>query len=102
MSDLVSDPNVINKTNSRKQTAVYCAAMNGHESIVRLLLGQSAINLDANANGSTALHGMPFNFSFPLPLPIPLSLQSPFPLHSFSFRRLSSTFITPCNCGQSI
>lgn len=75
-----SNPSILNQTNTRKQTALYCAASNGpilpfcfsshvisrsfpfliqtgHLDVVKLLLSQSGIKINHSENGSTPLHG---------------------------------------------
>eukprot|EP01128_Nolandella_sp_AFSM9_P000328 TRINITY_DN10493_c0_g1_i1.p1 TRINITY_DN10493_c0_g1~~TRINITY_DN10493_c0_g1_i1.p1 ORF type:complete len:552 (-),score=96.50 TRINITY_DN10493_c0_g1_i1:48-1703(-) len=53
---LVSNPAILNHTNTRKQTALYCASAQGQEAVVKYLLHQSTIDINSKANGSSALH----------------------------------------------
>uniref|UniRef100_A0A6B2LCH7 Uncharacterized protein n=1 Tax=Arcella intermedia TaxID=1963864 RepID=A0A6B2LCH7_9EUKA len=50
-----------NGRNKRKQTALYCAARQGHDKIVQLLLNEKGIDVNAQEeHGSTALHAASF------------------------------------------
>jgi len=56
---LAKNGELLNRLNDRKQTALYCAAMQGHKDIVEFLLKQKGINVNTRDNGSTPLHGKP-------------------------------------------
>lgn len=59
----------INSPNSRKQTALYCAARNGHVAFVDALLKVPGIDAHQGevTRGSTPLHGTFFNSHFHFP-----------------------------------
>lgn len=104
------DKSIVNEINKRGQTALYCAARQGQEEVVKILMKCPTIQMNVKmpGHGGTALHGMPlysiiffsithshhfilppfFLSSSPLSLPLPSFLPlllpsfSPLPAHS--------------------
>lgn len=54
---------MLNATNARGQTALYCASHSGHDEIVFHLLSQRGVDVNAQnpTHGGTALHAASFN-----------------------------------------
>jgi ankyrin repeat protein len=56
---LQKNPSLVNARNERQQTALYCAARNGHFEVLTALLRTPGVHVSATTppHGGTALHG---------------------------------------------